>query len=180
MLLSKLAGENGFVLGVEPLPRNVLIVQAQIGLNELSNICCVKNVAISNKNEITYLNRMSSNASISSDDKRNTISVNAVTADSLLDKNNNFSMLKIDVEGYEKNVLEGSRKILSTRPKIALELHVPFLSKYKTTINEIFKLIKIEDYKGVMVFRKDKTKSYPFNPDLIDNDVVNLLLSPRL
>jgi FkbM family methyltransferase len=37
MLLSKLVGEQGFVLSVEPSPFNAMMATAQIGLNRAAN-----------------------------------------------------------------------------------------------------------------------------------------------
>ena len=179
LLLAKLAGNSGYVLGIEPLQKNTLVAHAQIALNNMSNTCQIKDCAISDKKGITYVTRMSHNASVQITDKRNTIATNAFTGDSFLDSFGPFSAIKIDVEGYEASVLRGCKRILASKPKLLIELHVPFLHKYNTNVEEIFRLIEIENYEGIMIFRKNKLKSFTFDPSLIENDVINLLLKPK-
>lgn len=179
LLLAKLVGKNGFVLGIEPLLKNILVAHAQIALNNITNNCQIKDYSISDKNEVVYITRMSNNASVQIKDKKNTIATKAVTGDSILHTYGPFHVIKIDVEGYEANVLRGCKKILESKPKLLIELHVPFLHKYNTTVEEIFKLIEIENYEGIMIFRKNKLKTFTFNPTLIENDVINLLLKPK-
>jgi hypothetical protein len=58
----------------------------------------------------------------------------------------NPTVLKIDVEGFEKQVLQGARKILSTYPKLAMEIHTEQLSQYGATVQDIFGLIDVENY----------------------------------
>ena len=180
VLLGKVVGPKGFVLGLEALPANTLIAQSQITLNELWNVCKIKNVAASDSDTTVNLTRMSSNASVMENNCHNTMTLNAVPADSYLQKYGTFNAIKIDVEGYEYKVLKGCKQILSTRPKLFLELHIPFLKTYKTTVSDIFTLINIKDYEGFMVPRTDKTKVLPFNPHNLPNDVVNLILKPKI
>lgn len=177
-LMSSCVKNSGFVLGVEPLPRNYLIATSNIALNKFWEVCELKNIALSDTLTNLNLTLMSSNASITKDGK-NTISVRALTGDSLLGDYGPFDLVKIDVEGYEAKVLAGCKQILKSRPKIALELHVPFLRKYHSNVEEIFKLIGIEDYEGIMIYRDEKFKSYPFSKSSIKDVVINLLLRPR-
>jgi hypothetical protein len=71
-----------------------------------------------------------------------------ITGDSLLREQQleRVNFLKIDVEGYEVQVLEGCRTILSTLPKIDIELHLDFIPGYKRGVEEVFKIIPINKY----------------------------------
>ena len=50
------------------------------------------------------------------------------------------TMLKIDVEGFEVEVLRGAARILETRPKLAIELHAPALPTFGNSVEELFAL----------------------------------------
>ena len=54
--------------------------------------------------------------------------------------------VKIDVEGFEKRVLEGARNLLSNAPHISLELHIDDLPKYGDNAKETLALIDWEPY----------------------------------
>jgi hypothetical protein len=59
----------------------------------------------------------------------------------------NPTFLKIDVEGFEVQVLQGAKQVLSTRPKLAIEIHTDILSKYGTNVQDLLRLIDLENYK---------------------------------
>ncbi len=58
----------------------------------------------------------------------------------------NPSFLKIDVEGFEIEVLKGAKNILKNLPKLAIEIHTENLSSYNTSVNELFELIGVVKY----------------------------------
>jgi hypothetical protein len=58
----------------------------------------------------------------------------------------NPTFLKIDVEGFEVAVLNGAKRILSTHPKLAIELHTGLLAGYGSSAEDIFRWIGIENY----------------------------------
>jgi FkbM family methyltransferase len=178
--MSKLVGVDGYVVGLEPLPKNAIIACSQIGLNDNSSFTAILNAAASFDSSNVFLTRSSHNASVAERNINNTVETKSITCDSLLETYKSFDLIKIDVEGYEENVLKGCQKILETKPKLAIELHMPFIKKYNSTLSNIFNLININHYDGTMIFRKDKTKSYPFDPKLINNDVINLFLKPKV
>jgi FkbM family methyltransferase len=178
MLLSCLAGDSGFVLGLEASPFNAQVAHSQIALNDFGNFCKVKNWAAAEKTGTLNLTK-DSNATVTSADNINSIPVKSVTGDNLLDIYGNFDLLKLDVEGFEAHVLAGCKKILKNKPKLAIELHVPQLDHFGSDINEIFELINICDYDGVMIQRSFKYDSQPLSVNNIPNDIVNLLLKPK-
>lgn len=180
MLLSKLVGPEGYVIGVEASPQNCLVAQAQIALNNLGNCCQVENFALSDKPGKVNLTRMSSNASVVEGNmSNNTIIIKANRGDDLVKEYGPFNVIKVDVEGYEGKVLLGCKEILLTKPKLAIELHLPFLCKYKSNVDEIFEMINVDNYAGRMIYRSDKSKSLPFERKLNCDEVVNLFLWPK-
>jgi len=172
VLLSKMVGQNGFVLAVEASPFNAMVAASQAGLNRLSN-CYVLHAAASNHAGTVRISR-DSNSRVS--DSANSIEVPSLTIDDLDTAYGPFDVLKIDVEGFERQVLEGARNVLARHPRIMLEIHVPVLSRFGTTIESILALIG-SGYKGTMVPREPHDRVLEFRrEEIAAMGVVNLFL----
>ena len=76
--------------------------------------------------------------------EKNLVKVDMVKLDSYFKIKPTF--IKIDVEGYEYEVLKGAKKILKTRPKLEIEIHTDDLPKYNTKVDEILKSIDLSNY----------------------------------
>ncbi|MCG8526071.1 MAG: hypothetical protein MI748_06810, partial [Opitutales bacterium] len=82
-----------------------------------------------------------------------------------------------DVEGAERIVLEGSKKILSRKPKIALELHMPEFKDPEAEVLKIKELLDASEYEGRAYDRDGNEVEFNFSafkPDM----VYNLYLRP--
>lgn len=77
------------------------------------------------------------------------IAVEMHSLDSYARQHNIFpTLLKVDVEGYEIEVLRGSRSLLSLKPKLCLEIHHPdALARYQTSVGDLFGLIEMSEHK---------------------------------
>jgi FkbM family methyltransferase len=60
----------------------------------------------------------------------------AISLDSVIE---NVDFIKIDAEGFEPFILEGCKRILDTKPVVAIEINSVGLSKYGFTENDILK-----------------------------------------
>jgi len=171
MLFSKLVGESGAVLAVEPFPFNAMMVWAQIGLNRAAN-CQVLQIAAGSENGKLRISA-ESNARVSADG----IEVPVLTADELDIKYGPFTAIKIDVEGFEHEVLKGAKNLLSRRPKILLELHAELLPRFDSSVEKV--LAMLPNYGGTFMPRVgDWTAVHPYPDEKVPTDVsVNLFLT---
>jgi len=177
MMLSHCIGPDGFILALDANPENVLVTQAQITLNGLNKRCKALLRAGSNKpGNLTFEWRTNSHVVSASSDKP-TYTVPAVTGDMLNDEFGPFNVIKIDVEGYEVEVLQGCIKLLQSHPKLILELHPHFMRDYgyNHDINEVFKLIDIDTYKGTLTRFKNWGHPSPFKISDVPIDTVSYL-----
>jgi FkbM family methyltransferase len=118
-LFSILAAYNGAkeVYAFEPVRETFEILQKNVQVNGLGNVIRPINKAIGEKNyatEISYGYAGDSCAHIDSNEgegKKETIQV--VTLDDAL-AGKKLGLMKIDTEGYEKNVLLGAKNLLAT------------------------------------------------------------------
>lgn len=158
LYLSRFVGENGRVFGLEANPSNALIDQAQMVLNGFKNLQ-FKHAAASDKPGNLKISS-NHNAAISNDGT----DVEAITGDMLDAQFGPFNVLKVDVEGYEVEVLRGCREILKRSPKLAIEIHNDEIPKRGHSLDDLLDLIDAEKYQGEMIVRpKSPTDRIPFS-----------------
>lgn len=119
---SKMVGENGQVIAIEPEPLNFKILKQHVRINKIRNMLLV-NLAMGDKVGTVklFLNGNGFN-SIKQQNSGKYVKVPLTTLDHTLDalKIKHIDLLKIDVEGAELDVLKGLRKL----PKhIVIEYH---------------------------------------------------------
>jgi FkbM family methyltransferase len=180
MLLANSVGPEGQVYSIEAYPGNTMIAQAQLGLNRSINNLQFVNVAASHA--VGTVNIRPCHNSNVMDPSEDTIQVPAITGDALDEKHGPFNVLKIDVEGYEAEVLKGCRKLLSRAPKLALEIHRDGLRERGLTAADIFDLIEVGRYEGEMVLHSETQEgreAVQFNPAaVLASYRANILLRP--
>jgi FkbM family methyltransferase len=182
------AGAGGRYYGMELLPKTTLITQAQFKLNELGENCTVINAAGgSTFGEVQAKDLIDGNGSVSQNDDGGTV-VPCLPGDYILEKLDKVTLLKIDVEGYELQVLKGCRKILNSIPMIALELHLDQLRSFGASIEEIWTMLPMDQYEGSYLhnpgtayIRPDSHKITKLNhlDEFPTAGIVNLFLFPK-
>ena len=110
-----LVGNKGSVYSYEPIPRLYKQIHDSVGQNHFESIVHTKNYALG-KEDITEKLHVSKNAGGSSivhdDDTQDIITVTVKKGDSELLLLNKVDVVKIDVEGYEYEVLLGMKEVL--------------------------------------------------------------------
>ncbi len=155
MLISKWAGLKGKVVGFEINPKNADIAEKNFDLNNCQNIILERKGAGAENRAETIFRK--SNASVVPKNKlsigflKNAIygfeNIDIVSLDSYAnDMSLKPSLLKLDVEGYETEVLKGAAEILKTCPKLAIEIHTEVLARHNTSVQEILDLVGVERY----------------------------------
>jgi len=113
LLASKLVGKDGLVYAVEPDPNNFKKLKDNIKLNKTKNIIPLQ-IAASDRSGWAYLNiseiENGQNSLVDIPLSKVKTKVKVEKLDDLIKK---ADIIKIDVEGYEKKVLLGARKLLN-------------------------------------------------------------------
>jgi FkbM family methyltransferase len=179
--LSKLVGPNGFVLGVDINPENVMIAQAQLVLNGLTGHCEVlhRAASASAEGELRYSDSFTNSTVVLSWEKGGG-TAQRTTVDHLCSVYGDFDAVMIDVEGFEEDVLKGARGLLErVRPKLAVEIHSDLLPRYGSTLESVALAGRFWDYAGRMVLRSvDRNKSLSFQLGAIPREgVANVFLT---
>jgi FkbM family methyltransferase len=127
-LLSKLAGPAGKVLAVEPEPQNLSLLQENIAINKLTNVAvhpCALGASDGTAMLGLYKSSNRGRHSIIDAAAKPQIRIPVRTLDDL-DRDSgtarkSWSLVKIDVEGYEAFVLDGAKETLPRIETLVME-----------------------------------------------------------
>ena len=127
LMFSKIIGDSGKIVAIEPVPNTFEALTEAIKLNKFDNIVPL-NIACWNENTKLnmFLAEMSGESTIKEDYGLGHVAVEARTLDSVADELglNGVDFVKIDAEGSEIEVLEGMKNILKEHtPEIVIEIH---------------------------------------------------------
>jgi FkbM family methyltransferase len=168
LAFSEMVGETGRVVAFEPHPANIDIIRKNMALNHRTNVV-VEGYALGSARGTVCL-RDKSNASIAWRPKTEGISVEMVSLDQYAAQRGiHPTFVKVDVEGYEAEVLRGATSILRTCPKLAIEVHAPALSRYGGSVAAVMKLLMDRPYDlwllcGETVQRFHPPQRFPTEP----------------
>ena len=140
LLEAKMLGDSGKVYAIEPVPETIDLLKENIRLNDYKNIE-VHQLAIGDRtgNASMYvgnwLNRSQIKEVGSIDSKRisHEISTRISTLDDFLQDKPYPDIIRMDVEGYEYNIINGMKRTLKKKSplRLFLEFHFRFLKKEK-------------------------------------------------
>jgi FkbM family methyltransferase len=147
-LLSKLAGPAGKVLSIEPEPQNLKLLEQNIAINNLQNVavhpCAVGGSAgYAQLGLYKPLNR--GRHSILETEAKSRIKVPVRTLDDLVKESattsKQWSLVKIDVEGYEGFVIDGAKETLPKVETLVMEFSPALLKKAGTDPSSMFRTL---------------------------------------
>ena len=137
LMESQLVGEKGKVYAIEPVPDNVNVLKNNIKLNNYANVkvfqMAIGNMDTTKKMHISSLSNWHSFIN----HKRGiikAIDVKVVPLDKFLKDKEYPDFIRMDVEGYEYQILKGMKTILGKRKplKLFIELHPHLMNKNQT------------------------------------------------
>lgn len=139
-------GSNGRVWAVEPHPRTYHFLLSNLKLNHIHNVETINCAAGAASGEVTF-----------ADDRRddmNRVGTGALTVqverlDALVKCPGTITLIKVDVEGYEKPVFEGADEILSRTSSIHFEVSQRHFSWFGYRISDLLQLLAS---KGFLLF----------------------------
>jgi FkbM family methyltransferase len=140
ILFSHWVGKNGRVIAFEASPTNCDVLARNIAINGITNVT-IERKAVGASHGRVRIDGVSDSTVIFS--KQGT-EVEITCLDDYANLKPAF--IKVDVEGFEYEVLRGARSILSKRPKLAVEIHGDKLAKYGTSLDAILDAIGRDRY----------------------------------
>ena len=138
VVIAKWIGDGGYLYSFEPNPDNVSIMEKNLEINQIKNVKIIPN-AVGSADGTILVSNSSSNSYILKGKENNGIQVPVVKLDDYIDLKP--TVIKIDVEGFEIEVLKGAKQLLKTLPKLVIELHPDMITRYGTSVDELLLLI---------------------------------------
>jgi FkbM family methyltransferase len=130
LLMAPLAGPTGMLYNFEPFEGNILEIEENYALNNITNYRNI-HAAVSDRNGVeTFVigdHHKQGHISAEENSKESKIEVASMTLDTFVEKGNpGPAFIKIDIEGAEGPCLRGfSRGIKAFLPLLIIELHSP-------------------------------------------------------
>ena len=175
-LMSILAGPTGRILAIEPEPGNLKLLESNVKINQLTNVeihACASGAREGSVMLGLYKASNRGRHSIVDPDMKSAIKVPVRRLDDLTGKFGNgatsWSLVKIDVEGYEPFVIEGANETLSRTETLVMEYSPHYLRKAGVDPGSLFDTLSTHFSR---IFRFENTR-------LIEVTVKDCLASER-
>jgi FkbM family methyltransferase len=144
---------NVRAIAIEPGTSACEVVDAHMRMNRIDNITLLRTAVSDRSGELAMVARgphmETVTAEATQSDLDRAVSYQVTTIDRICDEINiRPDLLKIDVEGYELNVLRGSERVLrEDGPTIFLELHPGLLANFGQTPAELLTFLAALGYR---------------------------------
>lgn len=174
------AGYAQRALAIEPAPENYALLQENVLLNKLKDSIQLFQAAASNKSEILEIALSNQNhgdhrvlarnsqasESDNSNEGRKRINIKAETIDNIIFKSNPaflpIHIVWVDVQGFELNVLQGARGLLSTQVPWVVEIWPMGLKRNGVSCQNLLDILSIY-FSYYWIYRRGKLACYPIN-----------------
>ncbi len=178
---SKLTGQSGHVVAFEPSPGNYQRLQENV--RHLQQVTAHHAAVGKSSGNIQLFISEAMNVdhrTYDNGDGRDAITVPMVSLDDHFAKNGKVDIIKIDVQGFELNVLEGARRVLKENRNISVLMEFwPYgLAQASTNPAEVIDLVRVL---GFNIRNINDSAGHSFDPATLNpaeiNHYCNLLLT---
>ncbi len=179
LLMAKFSGPTGKIFSFEPEDKNFEILKKNVEVNNYQNIVLEKK-GVSDHNGINKFFLSSKNTGMHSlqkirDDSRE-VKIDVIKLDdyfSTLDLVKKISLIKIDVEGAEFQVLNGMRTILKNENlKLLIEFIPEHLKKHGTNPSDVLKILEDNNFKIYQINENTKQIELKNSEDIMNNSEI--------
>jgi FkbM family methyltransferase len=158
ILAGKIIKEQGQVIAVEPIQETANILELNVRLNRLNNVAIAKKALWNSKSRIKmWLPEGLYGQASATDVRGKPFLVDAIPLDDLCRDIPFIKLLKIDVEGSELQVLQGSRETLRKTKYLILEISKNAEQVLKLLKQTSFKTQKMRFTTYIFAYRCDNT-----------------------
>jgi FkbM family methyltransferase len=134
-------GPMGEIHAFEPHPRIFSFLLGNIELNGAKSVIKAYNVALGDTTGSVYLTDYRADDQNAISQNRTCVRVPMSTLDQAISARKHIALLKIDVEGFEKFVLEGAKHMLTRVDCVYFESYDPNFARYGYALGDIVDLL---------------------------------------
>jgi len=174
LIEAKLIGEQGHIYAFEPSPYSLSFLKRNIKLNNYHNIEVFQKAigAENTKSRFFIADKSNLSSFIKREGTVDNIEVEIIKLDDFL-KNKKVDFIRMDIEGYEKEVLKGLENTLSKEdaPKyLFIEIHSVLLHKKNSSAEKIIRYLEEFGYSVTKGFYRGCSKIVVDNtPELLNH-----------
>lgn len=169
---SQLVGKNGRVYAVEPVKKTYQLLERNVHLNKFANIATYQfafgdrntntEIFVSNKSNLCAINKEAVGGEI-----LGVQNVKMLTVDEFVKDKTPPSFIRMDVEGFEYEILKGMPETLKGNVSLLLELH-PLPSYIKPEhLDELFKILQQNKFRVKYIVYEHKVRRNRFSQVLL-------------
>ncbi|GAB4323162.1 MAG: hypothetical protein Kow0069_28190 [Promethearchaeota archaeon] len=160
LLESKLVGPSGLIYAVEPVRGNFRLLRKNLELNGCTNVEAYRLAMGSQRGKVKI--HVSTQCNLSSIKKIPEFTysgeeeVDVLTCDEFLEDKRTPTLVRMDVEGFELEILRGMRNTLNQVDKLFVEVHGDLLSREE--LGEFFQILDEHGFKVEVAFWEYPTR----------------------
>jgi len=184
---SQIVGSKGKIIAIEPQQENVKFLRLNVEKNHLQNVRIIEAaIGDSCRQEKLYVNKRASNIhslvpfhNNESQDEWDVQEVKVYSIDALTEElNSPIDFIRMDIEGYELNVIKGMGKTLKRhRSSLMIELHYDMLGR--SGVIELLNILKQNEYRVKYISDRDKDFAWIKNKKIITTLNMDLLAKEK-
>jgi FkbM family methyltransferase len=187
VFFSKKIGASGKTFAFEPIPANIEDIKENTKLNKIQNLQLIPKAVGNKSTTIAMLNQSNGmQPMFAGGTKEVQINVAVTTLDEYF---SDFTptFIKIDVEGFELEVLKGAKRILLSHPKLAIEVHSCYHENDPQFLEDILALVSPSFYHlhfqliesiddGIIIPYNEKIHTFQY---LAKYNIIHLFAMPK-
>lgn len=143
-------GKDGSIIAVEPTPRNYDLLKKNVTLNQYENVSCIRKALGSEigKSKMKISQAPNRNRISNSELDEEKVEVELTTADEVA-SNIELDIVRMDVEGYELQIMKSMNEILENdQLKMFLEIHPEKMEEfYDDDVETLWELLAEHDFR---------------------------------
>jgi FkbM family methyltransferase len=140
---SRMVRDNGVVIACEPYPANAATLKENLALNNAENVRLVEMALGSQPGELSLAPAGDSGGVTALDwGEGQRVTASMTTLDEVAAGLSAVTLLKMDVEGWEPQVLRGGSATLRRTENVLIEVNKPALEKAGSSADEVYGLLR--------------------------------------
>ena len=172
LIESQLVGKGGTVYAIEPVKRNYKMLQSNVHLNGLLNVSTYQfafgdqdrhaEIFVSNKSNLCAMSKEAVGGEV-----LGVQDVEVHTVDQFLADKKQPSLVRMDVEGYEYEIIKGMKQTLRGKTSILLELHPEPAYLKPEKLSELLGILEENHYRVKFIVYEHKVRENPITRTLL-------------
>lgn len=172
LIEAQLVGTGGTVYAIEPVAGNYRMLKNNVRLNGLANVSTYQlafgdrnehaEIFVSNKSNLCAMNKDAVGGEV-----LGVQDVQMMTVDQFLVGKKPPSLVRMDVEGFEYEIIKGMEQTLKGKPNILLELHAQPSYLEPEKLDELLQILEDCQYRVKFVVYEHKVRENPITRTLL-------------